>query len=118
MKHPEIPAELRAPAKKRLNVVFATGPDGERYEIPLDVARQHPSYDSHPALLTAIDHREADNDEGQGHHVVALGDGIIGYYADWLIGPYVWQSDGNTYYGLHRHPFGWTNYLAIHEVDL
>ena len=42
-----------------------------------------------------------------------LADGSFGYHADWLVGWYVWHVDGCTYHGLHRHPFGWTNPLAV-----
>lgn len=116
MNHPEIPEELKGIEKKALNVVFATGPEGERYEIPLEVARQHPAQSEHPALVSPKDIPE--EDEVEGHDAVRLIDGSVGYHSDWLTGPYIWHCDGCSYYGLHRHPFGWTNPLAVDTDDI
>lgn len=115
MNHPEIPEELKGTAKAALDVVFAAGPDGERYEIPLAVARQHMSTSDHPAVLSAADLQE---DEVAGHHRVLLQDGTYGYHSDWLVGPYIWHRDGGCYNGLHRHPWGKYDARAIDMDDL
>lgn len=118
MTHPEIPEELKGTPKQVLDVVFASGPDGERYAIPLDLARQHPDKSDHPAVLSAADLANEGEDEVSGHHAVGLSDGTYGYHANWCVGPYIWHANGRSCYGLHRHPFGWTNPLAMDEDDL
>jgi hypothetical protein len=111
MTTPAIPEALKGTPKKKADVIFATE-GGKTYAIPLSVASQYEFSDEHAALVTA-DKLAGEGDEVQGHHAVNLADGTFGYHADWLVGWYVWHVDGCTYHGLHRHPFGWTNPLAV-----
>ncbi|MGK0185963.1 MAG: hypothetical protein ACI9R3_001746 [Verrucomicrobiales bacterium] len=108
--------QFAAQPKTKLDTVIAQGPDGEIYAIPLDVAKQHVIQEDHPPLITPdkmnLSNPEEDQGEVEGHHAAVLSDGSVGYHADWAYGRYCWHYDGCWYTGLHRHPFGWTCYLA------
>lgn len=121
MSNPTIPEELKGTEKKKADLVFATGPGGKIYAIPTAVAEQYVHSDGHSPVPSLADFAQAANGEGdevQGHHAALLEDGTVGYHANWAVGYYVWHVDGCTYHGLHRHPFGWLNPLAIDEDDL
>lgn len=81
--------------KEELDVVIAYTGD-KMYEIPLSVAQQYESRDTHD---------EAEGDEVGGRHqawIPALQ--RWGYHSNWLYGPYIWITDGRSYHGPHWHP--------------
>jgi hypothetical protein len=91
--------------KERMGAVLAYA--GDRiYRIPEDVAKQYEvSGDERRRMSQCVAPIDAgSDDEVGGRHAVLLVDGTVGYHSDWLVGPYVWISDGNWYQGPHWHP--------------
>jgi hypothetical protein len=81
-------------SKEKMESVIAYAGD-KVYEIPMDVASQYESRDSHD---------QGEDDEVGGRHGVVLNSGHWGYHSNWLTGPYIWITDGRSYRGPHWHP--------------
>jgi hypothetical protein len=83
-------------SKERMDVVLAYA-EGKVYEIPTDVAKKYESSDDHG--------KDADEDEVGGRHLTWLpGLQQYGYGSNWLVGSYIWITDGRSYRGPHWHP--------------
>ena len=95
-----IPEELKSVPKRKLDVVFASGPEGKVYAIPLSVAAEFESDDKHLTRFL----RGGEPDEVEGRHKVLLVDGTFEYNSQWHVGAYLWIVNGGSYYGSHWHP--------------
>lgn len=82
--------------KESKDFIFASD-GGKTYEIPLSVAQQYVSQDTH-------DQQGDGGDEVGGRDRRLLRDGTYGFHGDWQYGYYIWISDGRTYGGYHWHP--------------
>jgi hypothetical protein len=86
--------------KEPIDVVLAHQ-GGKTYEIPLNVAQQYESQDTHD---------EAGDDEVGGRHRTQTPMGFV-FHSDWQYGSYVWITNGQTYRGdYHWHPNPYSPY--------
>lgn len=120
------PSAPAAPVK--LNSVFATGPDGRIFEIPVEQATGYEVSEEREKelghlplipynLLMAIaagNTDDTDTEEAvEGRHLtldpsVGGAGGLTNWswHTDWQHGAYTDVNDGSVYVGMHRHPFG------------
>lgn len=107
--------------KKLLDTVFATDTEGRIFELSssaakkFEVTAEREAELLHLPILPYNQLAGEETEEVGGRHQApaVIGQGMI-WHERWLVGPYVWWRDRQTYFGAHMHP--WRNYLA-HDCD-
>jgi hypothetical protein len=93
--------------KVKLDVVFATSPDGKVYELPSEVATKYEVTEERAKQLghvPIIPRDYGEDEEVGGRHRTLGSDGTLRHHSNWQTGPYVWHRDYRSYNGPHWHP--------------